>query len=293
MMVITGIIKKEILHNIRSRKTIILRIAFPLLLILLLGAVFNNQFEAFSLRSGDILVYFADITGGIEKGYRQASSAGMNEGSLSDIADLSGIAAVGAKSYFGVSMLSLFIMYSINFGLSGVKNEQHSGAASRILSAPVDSRLFYLAKLAGMIITSLFMVLIVMAVGRIFMGVQWGARPVLLTGLLLTQVIMCCSMGTALGLVIKDENKADSILNIIIPVIAFLGGNYYPLEMIGNDLLMKIAVISPMHWQNKALLSLLQGGGAEDISTAVLLNIGTAAAFIIPAISIAARREVR
>ncbi len=341
-------------------------IAFPILLMLILGTVFNRQFSGSSAgRPASSVLYYSETEGKLTGGFltfapelkklnitvrktdnmetalkkladgeysaivriddnsqvitlfkndKQNITASMIEGLLSAFIHrfnlISGLASsdpedagrlpgsnpghedlievvsinrgerAGAMDYYGISMLTLIIMYSINTGLAGTSREKYSKTSDRILLSPIKPLGLFISKVTGSLAVAILQTAIVIIFSITVLKVDYGDDLPTVLLILLTQIIMCVSAGVSIGFISKNPDTGNGITNILIPLLIFLGGGYYPLERIGSSFLIKISSVSPLRWINNTIFDVIYRQDYGNVGITLLICLLTGGIFL-------------
>ena len=206
-----------------------------------------------------------------------------------EIHSLDGKRRPGSLDYYGVTMLTLILMYASMTGFYGIKSEQNMKTGGRILCAPIRKHEMLIGKVLGGIAVTLAQAGIVIVFSKYVLNVNWGNDITAVILPVITESIMAVSLGTATAFLFKNEGTAVGILNTIIPVVVFFGGGYIPLSNLGQGIL-KISAISPLKWTNDAIFRIIYNSDYSILPTAILINLG-AAAVLIAIAALCSRRE--
>lgn len=184
-----------------------------------------------------------------------------------------------SMEYYGVAELGLMSFYFITYALFSMKNDERKQIKDRIRITGIKTYKYYLGKVIGNIGCCYFTILSAYLVLRYILQVNYGSYLGVLPIALLVFVTIAVSIGTLIGVLVKDEGKADTILmSVVIPVLSFLGGGYIVLDddlgLIGNF----ITRISPLRTFNKGVLGVIYG---ESYSNFIIWILGGLAVAII------------
>jgi ABC-2 type transport system permease protein len=181
---------------------------------------------------------------------------------------------LGAFSYTAPANLVLFVFITTFAVSTQLANDRKTGLIARMLSTPNSPSSILLglggSKLAFAIVQSF----LVLGIGRILFGVQWG-DPV--AGLVL--IVLFAAVATAVGLIVGARvQNADQAQSIGIPVavaMGMLGGCMWPLEIVPGPM-RTAGHLVPHAWAMDAWRKLIfDGAGLRDIAPqlGVLLGI--------------------
>jgi ABC-2 type transport system permease protein len=182
-----------------------------------------------------------------------------------------------ALDYYAVTMITLFILYASMTGAHAIKDEKTAKTLNRLLCAPIRKYEVLIGKIIGALGITLLQVLVVTMISRFLLKVYWGNHPGIISLLLASEMVMAVSLGIGVSFVIKNEM---GILNFLIPVIAFFGGSYIPLDSFGKTMLL-VTQLSPVRWVNKAIFAVIYGNDYSSVVPAMLINLGIAVVFIV------------
>jgi ABC-2 type transport system permease protein len=208
------------------------------------------------------------------------SDTGMD---FTEIRSLDGKREPGSLDYYAVTMLTLILLYASLTGFWGVKTEQGMKTGSRILCAPVRKHEMLAGKVMGGILVTFVQACVVILFGKYILRADWGQDLATIFILIFAQSVMAISLGTGIAFLIRNEGAASGVLNMIIPIIAFFGGNYVPLEVMGKDI-GRFSVISPVKWVNDAIFRIIYDADYSLAPMAVFINLAISAAFIAVAV---------
>lgn len=186
----------------------------------------------------------------------------------------------GSMDYYGVTMLTLIVMYASMTGLWAIKSEQLQKTGNRMLCSPVNSYEILVGKVLGGILVTIVQFGIVILVSKYILKVYWGSNIWVILLIILSEAIMAISIGTGIAYLIKNDGAANGLLNTLIPIIVFFGGGYMPLSQMSGDLL-KITNISPLKWVNDSIFRVVYDGDYSKVIPAIAINLVVAAVFVV------------
>ena len=184
-----------------------------------------------------------------------------------------------SMEYYGVVELGLMCFYFINYSLFSIKCDEREQLKDRISITGTKIYEYYLGKVIGNIVSLYITIVSAYIILRYIFGINYGEYIGIMPIGLFIFVCIAVSIGTLIGVLVKDESKADSILmSVVIPILSFLGGGYIALGdelgIIGN----LITRISPLRTFSKGVLGIIYG---DSYINFVIWVLGGAAVFII------------
>lgn len=195
-----------------------------------------------------------------------------------------------AIDYYGVTMTSLFILYAAMTAAYGIKQEQTRKTGNRIKISPVTRGEVFSGKVMGFWIVSIIQIGIVFLFSKYAIKVDWGQNVGPIIAILLSEILLAVSIGAVVSLYIKSEGAMSGVLNLIIPLIAFLGGAYVPIEQFGGGVLATLTKLSPLTWINEAILNVIYRNDFNKVMPAIIVCLGATMILLIVS-SFAYRRE--
>ena len=152
--------------------------------------------------------------------------------------------------------------------------ERQSGTLRRLLSMPVSRAVYLLGTIFGQLTLALVQMALLLLVGTLVLGLNWGASPAGLAAVLISFGLAAVALGTMLGTFMRSESQANGASIALGMTMALLGGCGYPLELFPQAA-RTAANLLPTAWAMQGLNNLmLRGGGLAEVlpQTGVLLG---------------------
>ncbi|AHF11052.1 MULTISPECIES: ABC transporter permease [Dehalobacter] len=185
----------------------------------------------------------------------------------------------GSLDYYAVTMLTLFLLYASLTGFWSVKNEQNFKTGNRILCSPVTKIELLTGKTLGGLLVTIVQAAVVLLFSSLFFKVYWGSDLLSVLLIIFSEAVLAISLGTGIAYLIRNDGTGAACLNVLIPIIAFLGGGYVPLSSL-NGPLTAITALSPLKWTNEAIFRLIYDQDYTIMLPAILINLAVAATFL-------------
>lgn len=186
-----------------------------------------------------------------------------------------------AVDYYGITMTTLIIMYGSLYGAGGINGERTRKTGNRILTSPIKKYEFFIGNSMGTFVSIIFQLLIVVIFSRYVLGVDFGDSPGVVFLIMASEAFMAISLGIGAAFIFKSQGVISGVLNVMIPMMIFLGGGYVPLEQFNSQLLLTLAKVSPVRWANNTIFKVIYSGNFNDVFTTISINLITAAVFLI------------
>ncbi len=195
----------------------------------------------------------------------------------------------GGLDYYAVAVTTMIILYSALTAGQLIENERSRHTDIRLLASPVTKGEIFAGKIVGTLVINAIFVAIIIGISSLMYQAEWGSHLWLVYLVLLTEIVLALSLGLGVGYCLRG-NAAGSVLMLIIQAAAFLGGGYSPVEDM-TGMLRTLAVYSPLHWSNDAILNIIYANNLQAALPAMLLNLGCSALLLAVAVILMRRRE--
>lgn len=162
-----------------------------------------------------------------------------------------------APTYFAAGMAVFFLFFTVQFGVSGLLEEDRQGTLARLMSAPIGRMSVVVGKAILAFVIGIVSTMILIVATRFLIGASWGA-PMGVVLLVVAGVL--CSIGI-MGLVASAAQTPEGAGNmgaIVAVILGMLGGVFFPIGS-GDDLLSKLQFITPHAWFMRGLGDLADG----------------------------------
>lgn len=195
-----------------------------------------------------------------------------------------------AIDYYGITMTTLIILYAAMTAGYGIKQEQTLKTGNRMKVSPVKKGEVFVGKVLGSWTITVIQILVVLIFSKYIIKVDWGNNLGVVSLILFSEILMAVSIGTIVALTIKSEGAMVGVLNLIIPVMVFLGGGYVPLDQFKSNIMIALSKFSPITWINEAILNVVYVDNFDKVMPAILINLGVTLVLLVIS-SVAFRKE--
>jgi ABC-2 type transport system permease protein len=163
-----------------------------------------------------------------------------------------------ASTFFAAGMAVFFLLFTVQFGVLGILEEEENGTLARLLAAPIGRRSVLMGKALLSFALGVISMTVLIVATHYLMGARWG--PVLgVAVLVVTGVLAATSIMGVIASVGKSAEGAANLGAIVAVTLGMLGGTFFPIGQ-GNDLLSRLTYITPHAWFMRGL-SEISGGG--------------------------------
>lgn len=201
--------------------------------------------------------------------------------------------APNSYQYYGVVEVSMMSLYVALFPLGLMAYDKRKDMKSRINLAGISDFTYYSSR----IISSWMLSVIISLPGFLFsifaLNTNWGEYPIITFIYFSALTFMIVTLGTVVGAIMKQADKASMVLqSVIIPIISFLGGAYIAIPDDLNGIFSIVSYLSPLRWFNKGVFKLAYSGDWTFLNKSLVISIvGTV--ILIGILTIVCKKEER
>ncbi|SHM71577.1 ABC transporter permease [Gracilibacillus kekensis] len=167
------------------------------------------------------------------------------------------------QALFGMTLF--FAIYTIVFSLSEVAEEKQRGSWDRLILSPVRKWQVYLGHLSSAFVIGMAQMIVIFLMFQVLFGFDIGDKWL--------EILLICAFYTfaivSLGMLIIGLVNKASQLSAIVPIVAvsmaMLGGAYWPIEIVSNNMVIIAAKAVPITYAMDALKSVTIYG--NDLAT--------------------------
>lgn len=182
---------------------------------------------------------------------QQPSVAGMNYALIDETATTK---QLDAPTFFAAGMAVFFLFFTVQFGVTGLLEEDRDGTLARLMAAPIPR----VSVVAGKAIVSFLLGIIsisVLVVATTFlMDATWGA-PLGVALLVIAGVLAAVGIMGLVASVAKTPEGSGNLGSIIAVVLGMLGGTFFPIASSGG-ILASLTYLTPHAWFMRGLADL-------------------------------------
>lgn len=167
-----------------------------------------------------------------------------------ELRDISaGTRQLDPTTYFAAGMAAFFVFFTVQFGVSGLLEEDRDGTLARLLAAPIRRE----AVIGGKAILSFTLGVVSMAILVVassldfLMGADWGG-PIAVALLVVALVLSATGIMGLVASVAKTPEGAGNLGSIIAVILGMLGGVFFQVGQGGEDVLSRLSYLTPHAW---------------------------------------------
>jgi len=194
---------------------------------------------------------------------------------------LNGTRQPRAIDYFGITILTMGMLFGSFIGAYGITRERSLRTLNRIYAAPVSRLEFLTGTSLGALVLLVLQASLVFLAGKYLMNIYYGEKILTVLTLLVVMGFFSLAMGTGMAGMFNDNKTSDALLNTLIPLFLFLGGGYMRLP--DTPFFNVASRFSPVYWINKALFEAVYSTQQEFFFPAVGICLFIAGAMLLTA----------
>jgi ABC-2 type transport system permease protein len=178
-------------------------------------------------------------------------------------------------------MMVQFAVFSLVTSAMVLVMERKSGALGRLLTTPVRRLQVLAGHLLAMFLVVLLQSLLLVALGQLALGVDYGREPLGTLLMLVALAFWVTSLGLLVGTLAKGEEQVIVFSMIAMVFFAALGGAWFPLEFAGPTFSV-VGHLTPTAWAMDGLQNIIVRG--QDLGSVLLpagVLLGYALAFLL------------
>ncbi|TWK80792.1 hypothetical protein CHCC20335_0746 [Bacillus paralicheniformis] len=192
--------------------------------------------------------------------------------------------------YYSIMMTTLIALYGALNASYLIRGERTRKTADRLLAAPIHKGEIFAGKLIGGIATNALCIFTVVAISKFLFKANWGEHIGIVLAVLFTVVLLAVAFGIGISYLAKTGESAVMIINVLIPLVAFFGGAYFPID-VAEGLPGLITNFSPIKWSSEAMMKIIYTNDLAAALPAIALNIGISLFLLLIAVVGLRRRE--
>jgi ABC-2 type transport system permease protein len=158
-------------------------------------------------------------------------------------------------------------------------SERVGGTLRRLLITPTRKATVILGKISGRLAMGITQMTLLIGVGALLFGVNWGRSPLALTMVVLAFALAAVAFGVLLATIARTREQVSGLTLLSAMLMAALGGAWWPLE-ITPPLYQQIVQVLPTTWAMRGFTGVIvRGYGVTEVLPFVAILIGFALLF--------------
>jgi len=182
--------------------------------------------------------------------------------------------AFDALAFLAPGMALLFLMYTVTRGGAQLLAERDGGTLARLLVSPTSATQVLGGKIAGLFLTALAQVAILIGASTLLFGLRWG-DPLGLVLLVPAVALAATGWGLLLTSFVKTPQQISGLGSAAMLLFGVLGGSFGNFALPG--FLQTLGKVTPNAWGIAGFSALGNGGALADILPNVVALLAIAA----------------
>lgn len=176
---------------------------------------------------------------------------------------------------------SMYVMGNVMVGALVLLTERKQWTLQRLMSMPVSGQQVIAGKMLARFIMGLIQYGVAFGFG-LLLGVRFGDSPLAIITIMVAFTLCSTAFALLLATFVTSEQQAGVLLNLVILVLAPLGGAWWPLEIV-PQWMQTVGHISPIAWAMDGFRAVIfnNGGLAEVVAPVGVLLVMTAVLFLL------------
>lgn len=151
-----------------------------------------------------------------------------------------------ASTYFAAGMAVFFLFFTVQFGVTGLLEEDRDGTLARLMAAPIPRVSVVAGKAILAFLLGIISMTVLVVATTFLMDASWGA-PLGVALLVVAGVLAAVGIMGLVASVAKTPEGAGNVGSIIAVVLGMLGGTFFPIAASGG-LLASLTYLTPHAW---------------------------------------------
>lgn len=166
-------------------------------------------------------------------------------------------------TFFSAGMAVFFLFFLVQFGVTGLIDEERDGTLSRLQAAPIPRWAILVGKAMTSFLLGMVALSVVAVASTFLMDADWG-NPVGLLVLFAAVTLASTSLLGIVGALARTPEGAGNLVAVIAVGLGMLGGTFFPAGS-GNRALELASLATPHAWFLRGIGDLTSGGGTLTV----------------------------
>ncbi|MNW34644.1 ABC-2 family transporter protein [compost metagenome] len=172
--------------------------------------------------------------------------------------DISGQPKTTAMNYYGVTMTVLVLFYGLSFSINNIHQDFKGNLGVKLRISPIPPIITIISLFTAGVLVSFAQASIVILFSKFVFNVYFGKHMYIIFLITLLGSMFFNVLGLLLGVYINNRKLLNLIMNIGIPVMIFIAGGYYRIDLGLFSFISPVTYIQTLYftyiYQNELLL---------------------------------------
>jgi len=177
-----------------------------------------------------------------------------------------------------VSQIIFFAFYTGAATAETIIREQEEGTLARLSTTPTPAAVILGGKFAGIFITIIVQVIVLLLVSALLFGIHWG-EPLSVALVTLGMVVAAAGFGLFVMSLVKNTRQSGAVFGGVLTVSGMMGGLFTTGVQNLPSFYTTVNLFTPHGWALRGWKAVLAGGGMGDALLPALVTLGLGIAF--------------
>lgn len=166
-----------------------------------------------------------------------------------DSRSLAGVTSSSSEGGIQVAsgMTLYFAMYTILFGMMNIAVEKRTGTWDRLISSPLKKSEIYLGQLLHHFLLGVMQIGVCFVIFSQVFNYNFGNQYLAILIAIMAFVFASVALGMLIIALVNSPQQLQAVIPIVATGFAMLGGAFWPIELITNNVMLTLAKITPIY----------------------------------------------
>ncbi|MFE8700321.1 ABC transporter permease [Cytobacillus sp. FJAT-54145] len=210
---------------------------------------------------------------------------------LGEVKTVSERKTIDSVTYYAIGMSVMFIFYVASTASTFAYEQKHNYTFGRLLIANVPGSVFFTGIFTSTVLVAFIQMSILFGLSALIHDVRWPSVIdfIVITLLLSMMIGSFAVLLSALSYRINSDSVSSQFSNFLIPILAFMGGSYFPISRLGSFFEV-LSTYSPAGAGISAYFKIMQGYSLSDVTGQIMVLVVVSVLLLIVATKIQPKR---
>lgn len=174
-----------------------------------------------------------------------------------------------AIDYYAVTMLVMILMYGANYGSNSIISVYAENEGIRLQTTPTRRIQILIGNIASSVLIVFIEGLLLMLFAKFVYKANYGHNIYIIIVIIFSMSVFSNFMGMMIGTLIKNQERASSIIGIFVVACTFISGGYMKF-VINNPVYQKIIQFIPNGMAQNAMFNVIYNSNQAAVKTNIL-----------------------
>jgi ABC-2 type transport system permease protein len=174
-----------------------------------------------------------------------------------------------AIDYYAVTMLVMILMYGANYGSNSIISAYVENEGIRLQTTPTRRIQILIGNIASSVLIVFIEGLLLMMFAKFVYKANYGHNIYIIIVIIFSMAVFSNFMGMMIGTLIKNQERASSIIGIFVVACTFISGGYMKF-IINNPIYQKIIQFIPNGMAQNAMFNVIYNSNQAAVKNNIL-----------------------